>query len=698
MKYCKVLIPINSDNEFVYSIPEILNDIKIGSIVIVDFRSKDTYGIVMGFVNNENIKSIKNIKDIKEKYLKNPIDKKYIDLIKWMSDYYFTSKGNVFRNFFPSIRKNVKRYIYNSGNEDFMMDIKNITLSKAISKTDIKKIIKKKAKFEDLLKNGNIVESIDNYIEIKGKNIILNKEQTNAYKKVNNILFENQHKTFLLSGIPASGKSEVYIKLIKNTIENSDKSVLLLLPEIGLAQFVYDIIRKRFGTYITAIIHSELSDGEKYFFIKEINENRKRIIVGTRSAVFAPINNLGLIIVDEEQDMSYKQDAMPYYNGRDTAIYLAYKNKIPAVLCSATPSLETYLNVIEKKYELLELTTSFSNAEKPSVEILYDNRHSISTDILDALNKTKRDEGQSLIFLNRRGYLNVYKCEECGEYFRCDNCSVSYSFHKNSNEFICHYCGTKKPAGSVCPKCGGKLISSGVYGTEKIEEILKKLYPDFHIERMDLDSTMHKGERKRIIDGMVERKIDILIGTQMISKGYDIPNVNTVIIFNADAMINMPDIRSEERFMQLLIQTAGRAGRRDKRGKIIIESGESAKALAQFIYALDYIAFMKYELEKRKSLHFPPYRRMLRIIIKDKVKNKVIEKSKDIFYIIDKIQKKRNIEGLDVFPPVPAIIEKLNKTYRYNIFIFYNRFIDIKYLLNNVKKIRNDFIIDNDTL
>ncbi len=695
MKYCKILIPINSNDEFIYSFDKNTN-ITIGSVVVVNFRNRKVFGLVIEILNNTTIKNVKKIIDL---HMEKPINKKYLDFINWMSDYYFTTRGNILRNLLPSLTKNTKHYIYNNGDDEIMMKIKTLSKGKSLSKTTIKNIIKKTYTFDELLNKKFIIEEIDNYYEIRKPNIKLNKEQELAYKNVKESIDKNEHKTFLLFGVPASGKSEVYIKLIDYVINSKKKNILLLLPEIGLAEYVYKIIRQRFGTNATAILHSELSDGERYFHINAINNNKKKIIIGTRSAVFAPIKDLGLVIIDEEQDMSYKQDATPFYNGRDVGIYLAYKNKVPALLCTATPSAESYYNAKIGKYELIHINKSYTNVEKPKIEIHYNNfSNNIPIYILDNISKTLRENKQVIIFINRRGYLNLFKCKECGEYFKCDNCSVSYSFHKKENMFVCHYCGSKKTPESVCNKCGGKLISTGVYGTEKIESILKKLYPDNNIIRMDLDSSSHKGERKKIIEKMIKKQTDILIGTQIISKGYDIPNVNTVIILNADSVINMPDIRSEEHFMQLLIQTAGRAGRRDKRGIILIETSEAIKGLEKYINNLDYKTFIENELKKRENLKFPPYTKMLRIIVKDKKKEQCKRRIYEIYNLFYKEYKKQSKKYFIVYSPTPAIVEKVNKVYRYNIFIVYNNFNKIRNIIGKIKEQRNDFLIDNDTL
>jgi primosomal protein N' (replication factor Y) len=502
----------------------------------------------------------------------------------------------------------------------------------------------------------------------------------------------------LLYGQPATGKTEVYIRFVKYVFENSNKQILILLPEIGLVEQVYKIFSKLFGSLNIAKIHSELSKGEFNFLFEKINSQEKRIIIGTRSAIFLPFKNLGTVVVDEEQDISYKQyDMAPFYNARDCSIYLGKLFSSPVLLVSATPSLETYYNVLNKKYELLKLEKRFLGTEKPEVKIVFNENDGkkISQIALDEISNSLDDGEQVIVFLNRRGYLNLYRCVDCGEYFKCENCSVSYSFHRSSNSFICHYCLDEKPFDSRCKTCGGRLVSAGIWGTEMVESIFKKIYKDKTIERFDIDSTSRKGERNRIIENFMNHKIDILVGTQMVSKGYDVPNVSTVLILNFDSTINLPDIRSMERFMQLLIQTSGRAGRREKRGKIIIETGIKNQQIFDIIQNLDYQRFLDIENEKRKERNFPPYKRVLKISHKNKNRE---EAWKNIKRIHDILEQSNSYNDIKIFPPGFNFIEKVKNYYRTEIFIFYKDFRNVFKLCENLKNLKFEFHIDNDSL
>ena len=695
MKFCKVLVNINSNTEYIYSIPENLSKkITNGSIVIISFRGRKRYGIVLSLTDSTIIKNIKPITDV---HFNKPVNSAYIDLIKWISEYYFSSRGNVLRNLLPSLKKNIKRYTLTNKNDltdktgkylDGLYTKKQLMKTTGINESD----------FDKLFEEETIIEELQSIIEPGSDTVVLNSEQMKAYNILEESISENKYSAFLLHGPPASGKSEVYMKAIDHVIKNTDRNIVLLLPEIGLAQYMYQKIINRFGSKLAGLYNSELSDGERYFYINAFIEGRKRILVGTRSATFVPIKNIGLIIVDEEQDMSFKQtDSAPYYNARDIAVYSAYKNNATVMLASATPSLETYNNVLIGKYKKLLLEKTFMNTPIPEIRITGNSgiRRILPVYIMDAISNNIRNKKQTMIFINRRGYLNLYKCKQCGTYFSCDNCSVSYSYHKSSNEFLCHYCGSKKPYNSKCPKCNGKLVSSGVWGTEKIEDIINKMYPDASIKRMDIDSSSNKGVRKQIIDSMINGETDILIGTQMISKGYDIPNVNTVIILNADNALHLPDFRTEERFLQLLVQTAGRAGRRNEKGNIIIEGNFDDVNVSDFIKKLDYNSFVDIEMKRREELDFPPFSRVMRIIVKGKDKNKTIKNINEIFSMIDKYSKKN--KNIRVFPPMPQIVEQVAGVYRYNIYIFYKEFKVIYNIINKLRSIRNDFSIDNDT-
>ncbi|MDY6786539.1 MAG: primosomal protein N' [candidate division WOR-3 bacterium] len=691
MKYCKVLIPVNLDKNFIYTIPEDLqNAVERGSIVTVHFRGRQTYGLVMETMDNTDIRNVKPIESI---HLSGTCPEKYIELIEWIARYYLSTMGSVLRNILPSLTKNIKRYAYRSGENPALEIIKEETMKKPLSRTAMTAIKGINAGTIDrLIEEGSIEESVFAYNPPRQFDVQLNSEQEEAYNAVLSSL--GTHRSFLLYGPPSSGKSEVFIKLMQSVIDNTDKNVLLLLPEIGLAGIVYKRILRQFGQSDTALIHSELSDGERYHFINEISKGSKRIVVGTRSAVFAPLSNIGLVIIDEEQDLSFKQtDSAPNYNGRDSAIYAARIHSAPALLVSATPSIESWYNARNDKYTLLELKHKFIESPKPDISIIRKDimPGHLSVQVTDKIADNLRNKKQTIIFLNRRGYMNLYICSQCGEYYKCPDCSVSLSYHRDKHQFICHYCGRTEDADAKCPHCGGALRTTGVWGTQKIEELIGKMYRQAHIERLDLDAAAGKGKRMEVIQSMIDGRTDILIGTQIVSKGYDIPGVHTVIMFNADSTVNMPDFRSEEYFMQLLVQTAGRAGRRQHKGEILIETMGNLEHLEKYIYDLDYRGFLDRELERRKSAGFPPFRRMLRVMVKDRSKDKALKAIGEIHEHFQRL----SADSTDIFPPVPMIVEKVAGKYRYHFFVFYENFSSVYPIVRALQKIRRDFTVDN---
>ncbi|MGE3063290.1 MAG: primosomal protein N' [bacterium] len=693
MRIAKVLLYHDNDEGFDYMVPEELDDIiREGSIVSVDFRKKKLIGLVVGFKSSSDAK---NLKTIEKKIYTEDLGREMLDFMKWAGEYYFTGMGRIYRQFTPSEVEVKRRFVCVS------KDIEHLELfikskEKPFTRSEAVKILKNEEVFEQLLQDKIVLEDVTAFSMPKKRDVKLSDEQEFAFNEIKNRIDSSTHKGYLLYGKPSTGKTEVYFKLIHHIIENTKKTVLLLFPEIGLADIFFKRVSEEFGSITTARIHSEMTEGESNFYFQKILNKEKRIIVGTRSAVFSPVKDLGLVIVDEEQDQSYKQfDASPYYNGRDCAVYRAFINNAPVLLVSATPSAESYANAKSGKYELLKLETRYLNTEQPEVKIIYNTvaHKNVATLAVDEVAKTLSQGKQVLLFLNRRGYLNLYKCSKCGEYFKCGNCSVSYSFHKSQREFVCHYCGSTKQKDAECPHCGGKISSAGVWGTEMVESVFSNIFPEAVIERFDTDSTRKKGERKRIIERVLNREAHILVGTQMVSKGYDIPNIHAVLILNADSIINIPDIRSEERFMQMLVQTSGRAGRREERGVIIVEIGPSGIHLKDFIENLDYIKFMEEELLRRKNHSFPPYKRMLRIMHKNKDREKAIQNMYEIYKMLEENRSK----GVKVLPPGFNYVEKVNNLYRTEMFVIYS---DMKAVKKMMLCIKADFeySIDNDTL
>ena len=694
MKIASVILYYNLVSGFDYIVPDNLSDeITAGSFVEVTLRKKR----IIGFVSEIKTESkVNTLKPIERKVFERGLSKDFLEFLKWASYYYFTNLGTIYRQFSISEIKTKRKFVCTLKNKEHL-ELYVMSKEKPLLRSEILKVVKSDETIDKLIEDGILAYDIARFNNPNRRDVILTDEQEISYNSVRESIDSSKHKTFLLYGKPSTGKTEIYFKLLHYLINNTDKSALVMFPEIGLVDVFFTRFSEEFGSLITAKVHSELSEGEMNFYFESILRGDKRIIVGTRSAVFSPINNLGFVIVDEEQDSSYKQfDSAPFYNGRDCAIYRGYLTNSTVLLVSATPSTESYANAKNGKYSFLEIKSRHLGTPQPEVKIIYNTmaHKNIAVHAMDTIAQTLKENKQVLIFLNRRGYLNLYKCSKCGENFKCDNCSVSYSFHKSTREFVCHYCGSTKKIGTKCQYCGGDIVSVGIWGTEMIESIMSKAFPGAIIERLDTDSTHKKGERKRIIDKVINREIHILVGTQMVSKGYDVPNINTVVILNSDAIISIPDIRSEERFMQMLVQTSGRAGRRDIQGLIVVECGTSSLHLKDFIEELNYKKFIEEEILRRKYHGFPPYKRMLKIIHKNKDREKALENLTVIYNILKKYE---NIK-MRVLPPGFNYVEKINNLYRTEMFMIYS---NISYVKNAIKALENidyDYDIDNDTL
>ncbi|CAL2108232.1 Primosomal protein N' [Tenacibaculum sp. 190524A02b] len=458
----------------------------------------------------------------------------------------------------------------------------------------------------------------------------LNEFQEQAFKEIKSS-FENNEVT-LLHGVTGSGKTEIYVKLMKEVIEKG-KQVLFLLPEIALTTQIITRLQRYFGNQVS-VFHSKYSMNERVEVWNNVLENKSKaqIILGARSSVFLPFSNLGLIIVDEEHESSYKQfDPSPRYNARDSAIVLAYQHKAKIVLGSATPSIESYFNAINGKYGIVSLTRRFGNIQLPKIELIdIKEKHRkkqmtghFSDRLLKMMKEALEIKEQVILFQNRRGYSPVIECTTCGVSPQCPNCDVSLTYHKFKNELKCHYCHYYRAMPNSCGACGSNTLDTKGFGTEQIELELKELFPEHTIGRMDLDTTRGKNGYQKIIGAFEAREIDILVGTQMLSKGLDFDNVSLVGILNADAMLNFPDFRAHERAYQLMVQVSGRAGRSKKQGHVAIQTYNPYHQILQQVSTNSYGDMYKEQLQDRWQFHYPPYYRLIKITLKHKDFNKV---------------------------------------------------------------------------
>lgn len=483
--------------------------------------------------------------------------------------------------------------------------------------------------------------------------------------------FQNK-EVVLLHGITGSGKTEVYINLIQKALE-SGTQVLYLLPEIALTTQIVVRLRKVFGDQM-GIYHSKFSDNERVEVWKGIVEGKFQFVIGVRSAVFLPFDNLGLIIVDEEHETSYKQhDPAPRYHARDVAVIMAYMQSAKTLLGSATPSLETYYHALSGRYGLVELTKRFGDAAMPQF-VLIDTKlerkqrkmkEEFSSVLLDHLEYNLKHKEQSLLFQNRRGYSPYLQCEECAWISECSNCAVSLTYHLKAAELRCHYCGHKEEVPRTCPACGSTKVKTMGYGTEKIEDHLRLQFPEARIQRMDLDTTRSKNAYQQIIQDFEDEVIDILVGTQMISKGLDFNNLSVVGIFDADRIIHFPEFRASERAFQLLTQVSGRAGRRaDKPGKVLIQTGNPGQDLLKKIVSGDYKGMYAAEIQERERYNYPPFSRLIRLIVKH-ADDRTAKRAAELLTkkLTDELGKSR------VLGPQPPLVERIRNQYLFEILI-----------------------------
>jgi primosomal protein N' (replication factor Y) len=508
----------------------------------------------------------------------------------------------------------------------------------------------------------------------------LSLEQQSAFDTVARALLEGRFETFLLWGVTASGKTEVYIQLAAQTLAQG-RQVLVMLPEIALTDYLVQSFRARFGPLV-AVAHSAQKISERWAAWNAALSRQARILLGPRSALFAPIHDLGLIVVDEEHDPAYKQEEAIRYHARDMAIVLARHSSCPIVLGSATPGAESFANARSSRYRLLQMKRRISDRPMAPVEIIDLRREPrppreqgqesapspvpLSAALVDALKANLAAGGQSLIFINRRGYHNFLNCNLCGEVLSCPDCSVSMTFHLRDRSLRCHYCGHYRTAPDLCPACHGPSLQGQGFGTERLQAALASLLPQARIDRMDSDTSRRKGARNAILGALARGEIDILVGTQMITKGFDFPGVRLVGVVMADLSLNLPDFRSAERTFQLLTQAAGRAGRGEESGRVLIQTYAPHHYSIRAAEHQDYARFMRREMELRRELGYPPFTR-LAMVRMEGMDGAAVERIATA--VASAIQSADRSGTLRVLGPAPAPIERIAQRYRWQVMV-----------------------------
>ncbi len=509
----------------------------------------------------------------------------------------------------------------------------------------------------------------DPYKEVVSENVerTLTPDQERAVKTI-----ETDSRTVqLLHGVTGSGKTEIYLTLIAKCLREG-KSSIFLVPEISLTPQMLSQLRARFGRQ-AAILHSGLSAGERFDEWWRLRTGEAKIAIGARSAIFSPLENLGVIIIDEEHDSSYSSESAPRYNTFDIALLRAKKNGCKLVLGSATPAVDTYKRAVEREFSLIRLEKRINQKPLPEItiadmrrEVRRGNSSAFSGVLKEELSKCLASGNQAILFLNRRGYSQTVICKECGYVAKCEACDVSLTYHRDEDCLKCHYCGTKYNMLSACPDCGGKKLSYAGTGTQRIVADLQKLYPTARILRMDNDTTSGKEGHYKILKTFAEHKADILVGTQMIAKGHDFPAVTLVGILDADMSLHFSDYRSGERTFQLLTQVAGRSGRAEEKGKVVLQTFDPENDVLRFATTYDYQGFYENEISLRAAMAFPPYSKIVRVLVTGEDDKKTIEALKEVYFSLEKIYTE-NMDKFLFFNKMRSPIKRIQNKHRYQV-------------------------------
>ena len=675
----------NIDRIFDYKVGnDLINDIKLGIRVEVPFGNQTLEGFILEIKEDSNLDNLKYINKIIDKDI--VLNQELLDLGKSMQKITLSTLISCYQVMLPKALKAKKKVLINKKYDTFYRLNKNYNYKLNSIQSKIVNLFLK----TDLVKRKDIVEISPSSLKTLVKNNVLIEEKKEHYrleydnksddikkltldqKKVVDSVKLNESQTYLLHGVTGSGKTEVYIKLIEKVLLQ-DRTAIVLVPEISLTPQMVNRFSEVFGNKIAAL-HSALSEGEKYDEWRRINRGEVSIVIGARSAVFAPLNNIGIIIIDEEHSDSYKQDNNPRYDARQIAILRSKTNNCPVLMGSATPSLESYARAVKGVYKLLSLPNRVNGKSLPKIEIvdmneeIKHNRGHISNYLLEKMIETLNDNNQIILLLNRRGYASFVTCKNCGYTEKCPHCDITLTYHKTSNMLRCHYCGYAKKMDKICSECGEEAITSLGTGTEKIEEKINKLIPNAKVLRMDYDTTSKKGMHSKMINAFKNHEYDILLGTQIVAKGLDFSNVTLVGVINADTSLNIPDFRSSENTFSLLSQVSGRSGRSDKTGQVIIQTFNKDHYAILHAKNHDYVGFYKKEMTIRHTLKYSPYYYICYLKISSKDYDLASKEANKI-----KKSLERNLDKEIILGPSPANVFKVNNIYRFGIIIKYKK-------------------------
>lgn len=708
----------NLNRIFDYNVPsEMQGTICVGDRVLVPFGNKKTYeeGFIVGLKENTQYK-VKDIAKIQEGI---KLTEENIDLAKLMARRYFCNISDCIKLMLPpgTLNKNIDsrvkdktlNFVYLKKDiEEIEEDIENkiiksekqkrvlnfLIQNEGIQTTELEIITDTTNAVLKALEKKEYIEIIEEKVErnpflnkdIKPtKKLKLTEEQQNAFNKIDETINNNENKEFLLYGVTGSGKTEIYLQLIEK-ITQKNKTAIVLVPEISLTPQMVERFIARFGQEKIAVLHSKLSIGERYDQWNKIKNGECKIVIGARSAIFAPIQNLGLIIIDEEHDSSYKSETNPRYNAKELAGYMAKKNNIPLVLGSATPDISTYYKAENNKIEMLKLTKRANESNLPKVDVIdlreelaNGNRSILSRKLYEEIEKNLKDKKQTILFLNRRGYSTFVMCRDCGYTVKCKNCNITMTYHIKTNKLKCHYCGHEEKNLTECPECHSKNIKYFGTGTQRLEEDINKIFPEATTIRMDIDTVTRKNSHEEILNKFKNDNIDILIGTQMVVKGHHFPNVTLVGVIAADSSLYIEDYRANERTFQILTQVAGRAGREKLPGRVIIQTYNPDNFAIECSKKQNYDEFYETEIELRKQLKYPPFCDIISIGLTDTDNNKIKNVSERLYNNISRTIKNEKMD-FNIYKPLPCPIDKIKNKYRWRIILkgkLNNKIIDI---------------------
>ena len=692
--YAEVLIEYSAksiDKTFIYIVPKSLSDdIKVGMKVQVPFGSKVINGFVTNVLDSYSADyELKEVVGIVDKYF--CLNKELMELGSYLQSKTLCTKIIAYQTMLPSSLKikeqkdyskyliyiklnkskeEVKNYISQYPRRTKQIEILNILLkeSKVLKNTYSAASLKQLFDCSLICEEKEQIYRLNNH-KIANNSISFTLDQQRALDSID----INREETYLLHGVTGSGKTEVYIQLIKKVIA-SNKKAIMLVPEISLTAQIVNKFYNHFGDDV-AIFHSGLSKGEKYDEYLKILRDEVHIVIGTRSAIFTPLTNLGIIIIDEEHSETFKQDSNPRYHALDMAQFRKKYNHIPVVLGSATPSLESMARALKGVYKYIPMPNRVGESILPKIEIVdmaseMKQGNIIFSSLLKAklIDRLEKKE-QSILLLNRRGYATIISCKSCGFTHRCPYCDITMTYHKSSNNLRCHYCGYTIYKSDICPTCHEKALTDYGLGTEKLELELKRILPTARIIRMDADTTRNKGSHEDIINRFKNHDYDILLGTQMIAKGLNFPLVTLVGVIQADSTLNIPDFRSGERTFALLSQVAGRAGRSNLPGEVIIQTFNPDNFTLKCVQEQDYMKFYNYEMSNRHKLDYPPYFYITSL----KITSKEYElASKEITKVKKYLEKNLNKNTI-MLGPSPASVFKINNIYRFQLIIKYKK-------------------------